>query len=247
MSALDLTAGWPVDSCQRRGRARRARSSTPSVTSPARFALASFTKPLVAWAILVAVGGGGAHPRRRGRAAGLHDASPAEPCRRLPVRRPPHRSDRRSARRGYSNTGIEIAADALDRGVRHADGRLPRRGGARSRSAWATPRSPDRRHTAPRDASPTWSGSWPRCARPPCCRRRPATLRSSSTYPELSGIVPGVGRFAPCPWGLGFELRGDKSPHWTATNNSSRTVGHFGGAGTMFWFDPGRRRRASSR
>jgi CubicO group peptidase (beta-lactamase class C family) len=63
-------------------------------------------------------------------------------------------------------------------------------------------------------------------------------LAFTSTYPDLSGIVPGVGRFAPCPWGLGFELRGDKSPHWTATENSSRTVGHFGGAGTMLWFDP---------
>ena len=27
-------------------------------------------------------------------------------------------------------------------------------------------------------------------------------------YPELAGIVPGVGRFDPCPWGLGFEIRG---------------------------------------
>src|SRR4029077_20319386 len=63
-------------------------------------------------------------------------------------------------------------------------------------------------------------------------------LAFTSTFPDLSGIVPGVGRFAPCPWGLGFEVRGDKSPHWTATNNSPRTVGHFGGAGTMLWFDP---------
>jgi len=58
-------------------------------------------------------------------------------------------------------------------------------------------------------------------------------------YPHLSGIVPGVGRFDPCPWGLGIEIRGDKSPHWTGATNSPSTFGHFGGSGTMMWVDPG--------
>jgi CubicO group peptidase (beta-lactamase class C family) len=57
-------------------------------------------------------------------------------------------------------------------------------------------------------------------------------------YPSLAGIVPGVGRYGQCPWGLGFEVRGDKQPHWTGTSNSPRTFGHFGGSGTMFWIDP---------
>jgi CubicO group peptidase (beta-lactamase class C family) len=57
-------------------------------------------------------------------------------------------------------------------------------------------------------------------------------------WPDLSGIVPGVGRFDPCPWGLGVELRGDKSPHWTGRVGSASTFGHFGGAGTMMWVDP---------
>ena len=60
-------------------------------------------------------------------------------------------------------------------------------------------------------------------------------------YPDLAGIVPGVGRFDPCPWGLGFEIRGDKSPHWTGHTNSASTHGHFGGAGTMMWVDPAAR------
>jgi CubicO group peptidase (beta-lactamase class C family) len=47
-----------------------------------------------------------------------------------------------------------------------------------------------------------------------------------------------VGRYGQCPWGLGFEVRGDKQPHWTGTTNSPRTFGHFGGSGTMFWIDP---------
>ncbi|WP_040495754.1 serine hydrolase domain-containing protein [Ilumatobacter nonamiensis] len=58
-------------------------------------------------------------------------------------------------------------------------------------------------------------------------------------FPTLGGIVPGVGRFDTCPWGLGFEIRGDKDPHWTGSRNTSATYGHFGGAGTMMWIDPG--------
>jgi CubicO group peptidase (beta-lactamase class C family) len=49
-----------------------------------------------------------------------------------------------------------------------------------------------------------------------------------------------VGRYEQCPWGLGFEVRGTKQPHWTGTTNSPRTHGHFGGSGTMFWIDPDR-------
>jgi CubicO group peptidase (beta-lactamase class C family) len=57
-------------------------------------------------------------------------------------------------------------------------------------------------------------------------------------FPDLNGIIPGVGRYSPCPWGLGFEIRGHKQPHWTGTTNSPRTFGHFGGAGTFMWVDP---------
>ena len=57
-------------------------------------------------------------------------------------------------------------------------------------------------------------------------------------YPDLGGIVPGVGRFERSPWGLGFEIRGAKEPHWTGARNTPSTFGHFGGAGTMMWIDP---------
>lgn len=60
----------------------------------------------------------------------------------------------------------------------------------------------------------------------------------SPQYPTLAGIVPEVGRFDPCPWGLGVEVRGDKAPHWTGRANSPGTFGHFGGSGTMMWVDP---------
>ena len=57
-------------------------------------------------------------------------------------------------------------------------------------------------------------------------------------FPELAGVVPGLGSFDPCPWGLGFEIRGHKTPHWTSARNSSSTFGHFGGIGTFMWIDP---------
>ena len=65
-----------------------------------------------------------------------------------------------------------------------------------------------------------------------------ATDAQRTQYPTLAGIVPGVGRYAQCPWGLGFEVRGSKQPHWTGSTNSPRAFGHFGGSGTMFWIDP---------
>jgi CubicO group peptidase (beta-lactamase class C family) len=61
---------------------------------------------------------------------------------------------------------------------------------------------------------------------------------TSIQYPELAGIVPGVGSFNPCPWGLGVEIKGAKQPHWTGRANSAATFGHFGGSGTMMWADP---------
>ena len=52
------------------------------------------------------------------------------------------------------------------------------------------------------------------------------------------GILPGFGRQEPNDWGLGFELRDAKSPHWTGTDNSPGTFGHFGASGTFLWVDP---------
>ncbi len=57
-------------------------------------------------------------------------------------------------------------------------------------------------------------------------------------FPGLNGLVPGYGMFKPNDWGLGFEIRGEKNPHWTGTGNSPRTFGHFGQSGTFLWVDP---------
>jgi CubicO group peptidase (beta-lactamase class C family) len=57
-------------------------------------------------------------------------------------------------------------------------------------------------------------------------------------FPGLGGVLPGYGRQDPNDWGLGFELRDDKTPHWTGARNSPRTFGHFGRSGTFLWVDP---------
>jgi CubicO group peptidase (beta-lactamase class C family) len=71
-------------------------------------------------------------------------------------------------------------------------------------------------------------------------RIAPETLDEACTvqFPGLVGVLPGFGRQEPNDWGLGFELRDAKSPHWTGSGNSPRTFGHFGRAGTFLWVDP---------
>jgi CubicO group peptidase (beta-lactamase class C family) len=66
------------------------------------------------------------------------------------------------------------------------------------------------------------------------------TLQSATAvnFPGLPGVVPGVGRYEDCVWGLGFELKGSKQPHWTATKGSAGTFGHFGRSGAFLWVDP---------
>lgn len=61
---------------------------------------------------------------------------------------------------------------------------------------------------------------------------------TSVNFPGLSGVVPGVGRFEDNAWGLGFEIRDHKDPHWTGRDNSPATFGHFGGSGGFLWVDP---------
>jgi CubicO group peptidase (beta-lactamase class C family) len=68
----------------------------------------------------------------------------------------------------------------------------------------------------------------------------PETVAEATTvqYPGLVGVLPGFGRWDPNDWGLGFELKDGKSPHWTGARNSPGTFGHFGGSGTFLWIDP---------
>ncbi|MBK6439840.1 MAG: beta-lactamase family protein [Candidatus Microthrix sp.] len=67
---------------------------------------------------------------------------------------------------------------------------------------------------------------------------------TSVAFAGLDGVLPGYGRQTPNPWGLGVEVRGNKSPHWTGPDNSAATFGHFGQTGTFLWVDPEARRTA---
>ncbi|MBF6331783.1 serine hydrolase domain-containing protein [Nocardia transvalensis] len=66
------------------------------------------------------------------------------------------------------------------------------------------------------------------------------TLAEATTvqFPGTNGVLPGYGSQRPNDWGLGFEIRDHKTPHWTGAANSPRTFGHFGQSGTFLWVDP---------
>lgn len=61
---------------------------------------------------------------------------------------------------------------------------------------------------------------------------------TSVVFPGIDGVLPGFGRCNPNDWGLGFEIRDGKDPHWTGRNNSPTTFGHFGQQGSFVWVDP---------
>ncbi len=63
---------------------------------------------------------------------------------------------------------------------------------------------------------------------------------TSVQFPGLAGVIPDLGRFDPNDWGLGFELKDGKQPHFSGTLTSARTFGHWGGSGTFIWVDPAR-------
>jgi CubicO group peptidase (beta-lactamase class C family) len=208
-----------------------------------QFPLASVTKPLAALAVLVAVeegaveldapvqpyGPAGASVRHLlAHASGLIFDGAPEPRRALA---------RPGASRIYSNAGIEAMAEyvAAASGIDFADyldqalcQPLGLRGTALHGSpAWAGRSTVDDLAAVARELlAPSLL--------------HPSTLAEASTvqFPGLVGVLPGFGRQDPNDWGLGFEIRGHKSPHWTGARNSPRTFGHFGQAGTFLWVDP---------
>lgn len=64
-------------------------------------------------------------------------------------------------------------------------------------------------------------------------------------FPGLPGVLPGFGNQTRNDWGLGYEIRSDKSPHWTAPEADPATFGHFGQSGSFLWVDPDARLTAA--
>jgi CubicO group peptidase (beta-lactamase class C family) len=76
------------------------------------------------------------------------------------------------------------------------------------------------------------------CLAPTLIAQETLDEATSVQFPGLPGVLPSFGRQEPNDWGLAFELRDEKSPHWTGSRNSPRTFGHFGQSGTFLWVDP---------
>jgi CubicO group peptidase (beta-lactamase class C family) len=67
--------------------------------------------------------------------------------------------------------------------------------------------------------------------RPDAISKKTRDFLISPFVPGLSGIVPGFGRFTPCPWGLGPEVQGEKH-HWMG-DWPAESFGHFGQSASM--------------
>ncbi|HET8752402.1 MAG TPA: serine hydrolase domain-containing protein [Gaiellaceae bacterium] len=139
-------------------------------------------------------------------------------------------------RRIYSNTGIELAARLLEERAEipfadyfvHA---VVRPLGLAGRLAG----SPAHGYRGPLDDLLALGGE---LLEPTLVAAETLAEATTVQFPGLSGVLPGLGRMEPNDWGLAFELRDAKSPHWTGSRNSERTFGHFGASGTFLWVDP---------
>jgi len=237
MQALHLVTSWPVEHV---AAAIVTPDSTETIGDVDRvYPLASLSKPIVAWAILIAV-----EEATLDLDAPLTVEAPAgATLRHLLAHAAGFGFDGEQAiapvarTRIYSNTGIERAAQQLEQSAGMTFGDYLGEAvfeplGMTSAALRGSPAFGIR-------ASLTDTAAFVHeLLRPTLLDPATAATAISPQYPNLSGIVPNVGRFDPCPWGLGMEIRGAKSPHWTGSSNSAATFGHFGGSGTMLWVDP---------
>jgi CubicO group peptidase (beta-lactamase class C family) len=237
--ALAAVPGWPVGIAAAAVVDRSGVRAT--VGDPSQpFALASVTKPLAALAALVAV---------EEEAVGLDDPVAMDVVDGATIRHLfSHASglamDRRvrgaepGTRRIYSNAGIDLLAELVSdaTGIAFAEYFREAVGQPLQLTATTLGEHPSR------DGTSTVAD----LARVLAELLAPTGLLAAPTlaelrtvqFPGLRGVVPGFGMQTDCDWGLGFELRDHKSPHWTGRTNSPATYGHFGQAGTMLWIDP---------
>jgi CubicO group peptidase (beta-lactamase class C family) len=233
-SPLDLVGGWPVGTA---AVGVTSATATLAATGPlgAALPLASVTKLLTAMAVLVAVeeetlglddpagpeGSTVAHLLAHASGLGLDGARITLPGRK----------------RIYSNAGFGVLGEVVA-------GRAGLPFEAYATEAVLEPLGMGRTRIA---GHPGWGAAGsaedllalgrellaPRVLSPAMLARA-----TSVAFPGLDGVLPGFGRQRPNDWGLGFELRDGKSPHWTGRRNSPATFGHFGRSGTFLWVDP---------
>jgi len=199
------------------------------------FRWASVTKLLTGLAVLVAVEEGTvdldepAGPFESTLRHLLSHASGLPPDGREPIMEP-------GKRRIYSNAGIEIAAELVEERAEmpFAD------------YFWAAVVEP-LGLSRPLASSPAWGyrgtlddllALGRELLAPTLVAQETLDEAISVQFPGLAGVLPSWGRMEPNDWGLAFELRDGKRPHWTSSHSSPRTFGHFGAAGTFLWVDP---------
>jgi CubicO group peptidase (beta-lactamase class C family) len=140
-------------------------------------------------------------------------------------------------RRIYSNRGIEIVADVL-----------AARSGRPFERLLAEEICLPLGMTGTRlEGSPAWGATGPlsdltnlaiELISPSLIQAGLLAEATRTAFPGLPGVLPGLGRQQHNDWGLGFEIRDAKTPHWTGSLNSPRTFGHFGRSGSFIWVDP---------
>lgn len=233
---LELIDDWPVDHVAAAIVTADGDVRIRATDRRRRFRLASLTKPMVAWATLVAVEEGTValddvvgqpgctlrHLLAHAGGYGFDDRAPVAPPERERI---------------YSNTGYELlaahVADAAEMTfIEYLTAAVFE---PLAMADAALDGSPAHGVVATVDDVAAFVAEllWPRLV-----AADTGAEASSPQYPALAGVVPGVGRFEPCPWGLGVEIAGDKHPHWSGRARSDRAFGHFGGAGTMMLADP---------
>ncbi len=238
MPVLDAIHDWPVPAAAAAVVGTSGVLATHGDTGQ-WFALASVTKPIVARAAQVAVEEGAVDLDTRAGPPGstvrhlLAHASGLAMLDDKTLARP-------GARRIYSNVGFRVLAQTIERatGIEFDDylreavlGPLGMsdttlHGGAQAAGYGATSTADDLIRFAGDLLDPVTVSA-------------PMHADAVSVqFPGLDGVLPGYGPQRPNDWGLGFELRGGKSPHWTAPANSPATFGHFGQSGTFIWADP---------
>ncbi|WP_457029762.1 serine hydrolase domain-containing protein [Kitasatospora sp. P5_F3] len=242
MQSLRMIEDWPVPTAA----AAVVRGSDGTVLGAAGpqdqlFPLASVTKPLTAYTVLVAVEEGvfelddPAGPEGSTiRHLLAHTSGLAFDEHR--VMAPP------GERRLYSNAGFDVLADALTKAsginfAQYAEEAVFAPLGMTStliNTAHRTPAGAGGLSTVADLARFAAELQAPRLL-------DPSTVRAATrevAWPGLGGVLPGFGHRRPNDWGLGFEIRSEKSPHWTGTHSSPATFGHFGQSGTFLWVDP---------
>jgi CubicO group peptidase (beta-lactamase class C family) len=238
MAALDAIEDWPVA------------NAAAAVIGPSGvlashgdtervFELASVTKPLVARAAQVAVEEGvvdldtpAGPPGSTVRHLLAHASGLAMHSDRI-LAKP-------GARRVYSNYGFGVLAETLQRESGIEFGRYLAEAVCEP-LAMATTRLDGGAEAAGFGATSTvadlaaFAGE---LLRPSTVSAQLHAEATSVQFPGLDGVLPGYGVQRPNDWGLGFEIRDAKSPHWTGARNSARTFGHFGQSGGFIWADP---------